>query len=272
MSSSNGVQSAREKSNSPPQLFCFGDDSHRRDARRSHHCEHRKRRTLRIKFVLVLSYLNLNTTCTILLEFKHNICQQFALYCPTCAYQHKQVYLCNCQPGQRSWQQIFVNKSMILKCGSTRDVQTFTSCESTNLETQVERQKKVPPKLTEWSLQQTRTSRAPFTLGRGEETQKKKDIQMWQLGPSLAVIVRHSQPDVPSTFPCRNSQVTYPTSASNETLDTVAQAPNRSETEPAGTLAEVSLVLSCSSRIFQANLVACGDHRNRRTRSDMLHN
>ena len=52
---------------------------------------------LRIKFVLVLSYLNSNTTCTVLPEFKHNVCQQFALYCPTCAYQHKQVYLSNCR-------------------------------------------------------------------------------------------------------------------------------------------------------------------------------
>ena len=34
----------------PHQLFCFGDDSHRRDARHSHPCEETHR--LRIKFVL----------------------------------------------------------------------------------------------------------------------------------------------------------------------------------------------------------------------------
>ena len=36
------------------------------------------------------------------------------MYCPTCAYQHKQVYFSNCQSGHRSLQQIFVNRSMIL--------------------------------------------------------------------------------------------------------------------------------------------------------------
>ena len=63
---------------------------------------------LRIEFVLVLSYKNSSTTCTVLPESKHNICQQFALYCPTCVYQHKQNYLSNCQSGQRSWQQVLL--------------------------------------------------------------------------------------------------------------------------------------------------------------------
>ena len=83
---------------------------------------------LRIKFVLVLSYLNSNTTCTVLPEFKHNICLQFALYCPTCAYQHKQVYLSNCQSGQRSRQQILVDRSMIL----TTIKSTILNCQQVN--------------------------------------------------------------------------------------------------------------------------------------------
>ena len=62
---------------------------------------------LRIKFVLVLSYLNSNTTCTVLNSNTTSV-QQFALYCPTCAYQHKQVYLSNCQSSQRSWPQILL--------------------------------------------------------------------------------------------------------------------------------------------------------------------
>ena len=62
------------------------------------------------------------------------------------------------------------------KRGSTRVVQTPTSCnKQRNWETQVDRKNKGVTELTQWSLQQTRTSWAPFTLVRNEETQNMAD-------------------------------------------------------------------------------------------------